>query len=106
MRVRCRGSVLRIDSADDRRGNSVQRDFDGENKVEGWPVTGTASQLGEKSEPTKIGVAVCLNGYEYLSEEDNGPAEFRRISALHANAQVSTPASPADANPRSPQRPL
>ena len=37
-----------------------------------------------KSAETKIGVAVCLKGYEYLPETEDGSADFRRISALHS----------------------
>ena len=63
MRVRCRGRVLRVLKAADTS----------------WKLS-----AGEtKSAKTKIGVAVCLNGYEYLPEVENSTADFRRISALH-----------------------
>src|SRR6202140_2981877 len=51
MRVRCRGQVLRIIKPAD---NSWK------------PAT---------SAETKIGVAVCLKGYEYLPETEDGSAE-------------------------------
>src|ERR1700679_2821613 len=99
MRVRCRGRVLRIDISDERRGNNARKDFnrDDQNKNEKWPITGIDDPVREKSEPNKIGGDVFLNGYEYLPEGDDRPAEFRRISALHANAPVSTPPSRPDA---------
>jgi len=66
MRVRCRGRVLR--------------------------VVKNAENAGEnKPDDTKIGVAVCLNGYEYLPETESGSAEFRRISALHNNSETERP---------------
>ena len=64
MRVRCRGQVLRITKPADK----------------GWKP---AADAGNKSAETKIGVAVCLKGYEYLPEAEDGSADFRRISALH-----------------------
>jgi hypothetical protein len=39
--------------------------------------------------PTKIGVAVCLSGYEYLPESEDTSADFRRISALHSPAETT-----------------
>jgi hypothetical protein len=41
-----------------------------------------------KSAETKIGVAVCLKGYEYLPETEDGSADFRRISALHSPGET------------------
>lgn len=79
MRVRCRGLVLRIVKSADHRGLVA--------------FTGTVS--GEINPETKIGVAVCLKGYEYLPELEDGPAAFRRISALHSSAEAErTPAVP------------
>ncbi|HWW15545.1 MAG TPA: PilZ domain-containing protein [Candidatus Dormibacteraeota bacterium] len=69
MRVRCRGRVLRVITADN------------------------------KSPETKIGVAVCLKGYEYLPETVDGTAEFRRISALHSPSEAERPAAPAPGTP-------
>lgn len=60
MRVRCRGSVLRVE--------------------------GASEKLAGES---KIGVAVCLKGYEYLPEKDDASADFRRISALQNSEETS-----------------
>jgi len=65
MRVRCRGRVLRIEKAADK----------------GW---GLAAGNETKAAESKIGVAVCLKGYEYLPETEESSADFRRISALHS----------------------
>jgi hypothetical protein len=76
MRVRCRGQVLRIVKPADHA----------------WkPVT---------SAETKIGVAVCLKGYEYLPETEDGSADFRRISALHGPSETDRPTAPAPGSPR------
>ncbi|MGA6982915.1 MAG: PilZ domain-containing protein [Candidatus Sulfotelmatobacter sp.] len=93
MRVRCRGRVLRIVNAGDQ---DKDRSLSGNDR----------EPAETKSPQTKIGVAVCLSGYEYLPDEDDGPAEFRRISALHANAPVATPAPSEPESPRSSPRPL
>ncbi len=90
MRVRCRGRVLRIVKPADK----------------GWmPAitleTGTETRSAEtRSAETKIGVAVCLNGYEYLPETEDTSADFRRISALHSPSETERPAPPVPGNPR------
>jgi hypothetical protein len=78
MPVRCRGRVLR-----------VVRPADSAWKPGILPDSGT-----------KIGVAVCLKGYEYLPEAEDGSANFRRISALHSSSETQHPAAPAPANSR------
>ncbi len=79
MRVRCRGRVLRIVKPADK----------------GWKPA--ASSEAE----TKIGVAVCLKGYEYLPETEDSSADFRRISALHSPSGTERPATPPPpGNPR------
>jgi PilZ domain len=88
MRVRCRGRVLRIVNPVDHHWKPAPAD--------GQPAE-TAS--GGRSTETKIGVAVCLSGYEYLPESQDNSADFRRISALHSssapeNPDVSTPVGP------------
>lgn len=67
MRVRCRGQVLRIAKP-----------------AEKWNAPATSET---KMEDTKIGVAVCLKGYEYLPETEDSSADFRRISGLHSPAE-------------------
>ena len=86
MRVRCRGRVLRIVKPADN----------------GWkPAASAETRLAEaKSAETKIGVAVCLKGYEYLPETEDSSADFRRITALHSPSGTERPATPAPGNPR------
>jgi hypothetical protein len=91
MRVRCRGTVLRIAKPTDTSKDS------------GWKPTALAEseQLSEtKAAETKIGVAVCLKGYEYLPETEGGSAGFRRISALHSPSETQRPAAPVPGAPR------
>jgi PilZ domain len=88
MRVRCRGRVLRI-----------VRPADTSWKPAAAAESGT--KLPEiKTAETKIGVAVCLKGYEYLPEVEDGSADFRRISALHGPSETERPGTPAPAIPR------
>jgi hypothetical protein len=91
MRVRCRGSVLRIVKPANCSGAA-------------WSETQTRlpeTRLAEtKSAETKIGVAVCLKGYEYLPETEDGSADFRRISTLHSPSEVERPAAPSPGTPR------
>ncbi len=83
MRVRCRGSVLRIVKPADNN----------------WKPASQAG-TGIKGAETKIGVAVCLKGYEYLPETEDGSADFRRISALHSPSETERAATPAPLSPR------
>jgi hypothetical protein len=78
MLVRCRGRILRITQAAD----PANKDW-------------SAPAADVSATETKIGVAVCLSGYEYLSEEDGSSADFRRISALHTHAEVPVPPASA-----------
>ncbi|MGA8271071.1 MAG: PilZ domain-containing protein [Candidatus Sulfotelmatobacter sp.] len=73
MRVRCRGQVLRIAKAADKTWKPLESEV--------------------RQEDTKIGVAVCLKGYEYLPEDEDGSADFRRISALHNPVESERPAA-------------
>ena len=82
MRVRCRGRVLRVVRPADNT----------------WRPASSAK--AETEAETKIGVAVCLKGYEYLTETEDGSAEFRRISALHSPSQTERPAAPVPGSPR------
>ena len=98
MRVRCRGRVLRVVNAADNGWKSV---FTAQTETQSSPNTPRENNPAEthgtedKSAETKIGVAVCLNGYEYLPETDDSSADFRRISALHSTSQTERVISPA-----------
>jgi PilZ domain len=97
MRVRCRGRVLRIvkpaqnswkpAAAESEAGLAETRSSD-------------TRSAETKSAETKIGVAVCLQDYEYLPDTEDSSADFRRISALHSASETERPAVPASANPR------
>jgi len=66
MPVRCRGRILRI----------VR------------PAAGSTQNPSEiSSAQTKIGVAVRLEGYEYLAEAAETPSSFARVSALHPHPE-------------------
>ena len=88
MRVRCRGRVLRI-----------VRPADPIWRPAASPDSSTQSAESKAAE-TKIGVAVCLKGYEYLPEVEDSSADFRRISALHSPSETERPATPVSAIPR------
>ena len=98
MRVRARGLVLRIVNAAD-NGWKPALALQSDSKVsESLPDEA-------KSGETKIGVAVCLKGYEYLPETEEGSGDFRRISALHNASErertaAPSPAAPSPATPR------
>jgi hypothetical protein len=77
MRVRCKGRVLRVEKPAE------------------------AGNLEPPAE-TKIGVAVCLSGYDYLSENEDSSADFRRISALHGTAETDRPTISVTASSREP----
>jgi hypothetical protein len=64
MNVRCRGRVLRV--------------------VE-------PPESAEKNAERRIGVAVCIQGYEHLAEAEDKSAAFRRISALHGDNEIDRP---------------
>lgn len=73
MRVRCRGSVLRVALPPDLvQPDSPQHD----------PSRPLATPTNPRAE-TKIGVAVRLHGYEYLPEIADSSSSFQRVSALH-----------------------
>lgn len=88
MRVRCRGCVLRIVKPVDKNWKPAAS-------------TETGTKLAEtKTAETKIGVAVCLKGYEYLPQTEDSSADFRRISALHSPSETERPAAPAPTGTR------
>jgi hypothetical protein len=76
MRVRCKGSILRILKAAEKN----------------WKIP---SATDGKPAEAKIGVAVCLKGYEYLPEVEDGSSDFRRVSALHSPVESETSSSPS-----------
>src|SRR5258708_23631878 len=101
MRVRCRGRVLRIVNA---ANNGWKSSFATEEKFSETKSVETASTdnrgTGEKSGEPKIGVAVCLSGYEYLPETADVTADFRRISALHGPGDAKRTVTALPATPR------
>lgn len=85
MRVRCRGRILRIVRA----------------KEATWRFPdATEAKAPETETHTKIGVAVCLNGYEYLPDIEHPSPDFRRISALHNLSETERTVAPATVVPR------
>jgi hypothetical protein len=81
MRVRCRGSVLRV---------ALPPDLS----------QPTATQMNPRAETkaeTKIGVAVRLHGYEYLPEITDSSSSFQRVSALHERRHEPEEDQPAAA---------
>jgi hypothetical protein len=79
MRVRCRGSVLRVALPPD----LSQHDLSQHDLSQHDPSQPAATLANPRAE-TKIGVAVRLHGYEYLPESaDSSSSSFQRVSALH-----------------------
>jgi hypothetical protein len=70
MRVRCRGRVLRVMRP----------------SVKGFGIATSPAE-------TKIGIAVRLEGYEYLPDAAQSTATFPRISALHTQHEEDRPAA-------------
>jgi hypothetical protein len=68
MRVRCRGRILRVTKP-------------------------AATQTGAESAATetKLGVAVRLEGYEYLAEPSESSPAHQRVSALHSHHEEDAP---------------
>jgi len=73
MPVRCRGRVLRI----------VR------------PVSSNCNSVGVTCAETKIGVAVRLEGYEYLPEAREFSPALARVSALHSQDEERPSSQPA-----------
>ncbi|MGC1449287.1 MAG: PilZ domain-containing protein [Candidatus Sulfotelmatobacter sp.] len=73
MPVRCRGRILRV-------------------------VRPSATTDPSQAE-LKIGVAVRLEGYEYLPESSESSATFPRVSTLHSQNDDDRPLSPSSARP-------
>ena len=108
MRVRCRGRVLRIVKPPD---HAWMREALTESNTKLTAANSAETRSAEtrsaetrsaetRSAETKIGVAVCLNGYEYLPETEDDTADFRRISALHGGCEAERPVAAAPAAPR------
>jgi hypothetical protein len=96
MRVRCRGSVLRIVKPAENSWRPAASAEIGSTETNSAETKSAETRSAE----TKIGVAVCLKGYEYLPETEDSSADFRRISALHSPSETERPATPAPGNPR------
>ncbi len=79
MPVRCRGRILRII----RPSAGLMAD-----------PSGDAGAQPSQTQ-TKIGVAVRLEGYEYLNESSESSPSFERVSALHSHAEDDGPADHA-----------
>ncbi len=75
MPVRCRGRILRVVRP------SVKTGFDSSHT------------------DAKIGVAVRLDGYEYLPESANSSAAFPRVSTLHSHREEDRPLAQPSARP-------
>src|SRR3984957_876651 len=105
MRVRCRGRVLRVVNAADNGWKSLFTTAPSETKVaETSSVDQSAKTDSSEIIPgeRKIGVAVCLKGYEFFPETEDRTGDFRRISALHDPRDPERVASPASTDPRTP----
>src|ERR1700686_4200544 len=99
MRVRCRGRILRIVNAADNGWKSLFTTETEPKLADTGPSENRSEAKHAETANVKIGVAVCLNGYEYLPETEDSSADFRRISALHGTSQTER-ANPAPGNPR------
>src|SRR6202166_1182666 len=102
MPVRCRGSVLRVVKAKE-KGWMPASGIERGSKAETLSSQATSSETRSaetRSAETKIGVAVCLKGYEYLPDAENGSTAFRRIFALHSPSPATRPVTAPPGNPR------
>jgi hypothetical protein len=75
MRVRCRGRVLRVNTP----ANSMQADPHQADPSQANPPQASPASSDSQA---RIGVAVLLQGYEYLSDVTDSSA-LERVSALH-----------------------
>ena len=75
MPVRCRGRILRVVRPS---------------------ATGTSDSSQREA---KIGVAVRLEGYEYLAESSESSATFPRVSTLHPHRDEDRPLAQSSARP-------
>jgi hypothetical protein len=89
MRVRCRGSILRVALPPDlSQPDASQHDPSQQPAVQSNPRAETKAE-------TKIGVAVRLHGYEYLPEIADSSSSFQRVSALHEHRHEPEEDQPA-----------
>ena len=111
MRVRCRGRVLRILNAADNGWKPTSATHTETKVAEAGSIESKPAEIknaevrgGEAGAQVevgrKIGVAVCLKGYEYLPETEDASSDFRRISALHSASEADRSTPPAPASPR------
>lgn len=115
MRVRCRGRVLRVIRAADNgwkpatssdpeiasaAPNFSRTSCGGPSPQETIESTITASPTLDTTITSKLGVAVCLNGYEYLPSIEDNSADYRRISALHSPSEAERSTANMPESPR------
>lgn len=78
MRVRCRGHILRVEPA----GHISTH----------LPLQSAFQTASAAAQPgSKIGVAIRLETYEYLTEPAEQPASFQRVSAMHSRPEEDRP---------------
>jgi hypothetical protein len=84
MRVRCRGHILRV-------VRQAVNPFVSALDPNSSPVEPSPVETGAETKPveTKIGVAVRLEGYEYLSDRADSSPSFARVSALHPQPETA-----------------
>jgi PilZ domain len=107
MRVRCRGRVLRVvkpvsDGWKPQPAIQADANSGSSRNLEAKEVARSSETKSSetKSSETKIGLAVCLNDYEYLAETEDVSADFRRISALHSGSEIERVPVPVSVGPR------
>jgi hypothetical protein len=111
MRVRCRGHVLRIVNAADIGWKPAPATHTEINLADAGSIESKPAEIknaevrgvqvsGQVEVGRKIGVAVCLKGYEYLPETEDTSSDFRRISALHSASEAERSTPPAPTSPR------
>lgn len=94
MRVRCRGHILRIVRPVNAPAEFAGRNPATRNETHPEPRPETSPETRPE---TKIGVAVRLEGYEYLPESPEASATFQRVSALHSHSEKEHPVETASA---------
>jgi hypothetical protein len=96
MRVRCRGSVLRVALPPDVSQPVPSQPVQSQNNQSQNNPSQPSATLANPRAETKIGVAVRLHGYEYLPESaDSSSSSFQRVSALHEHRHEREEDQPA-----------